>query len=900
MIHTDPADTDVPDLNLWAKRGGLSKPYPLLCHLLDTAAAADVLWRHWLRPGLRDILTEAIAPGEPELARRRFTLVAGLHDVGKANAAFQGQTLSTHIEAWVDQFRDVLRDGGYEHGPDASEIPFDQALTCARRHEVVARRALGLVPEAWADPTETWPQAVSGGHHGRMHNYDDSACIIDETVSELCAGQWGIQQVTHIQTMLTAVALDVLPPALVGERSVALILATGLTSLADWFASDVVSVRAGQTLRASGLDPVAEPARWLEQRTTWLTSRLPQTFATYEPMADPRSQVLGEHADAPSPLQVDAEQVTAGMWVVTCPTGEGKTEAALLRHAAGTTEGLIFALPTRSTADAMMDRVRAAFEGTRNRANLSHAYAVLNEFYAPPQREVETSCEDHDGLSPSEWLSGRLMSLLAPVTVSTCDQVLAAGIRQRWSATRLLATANRHVVLDEVHTYDQYQSKILEGLLRWWGKTGTRVTLLSATLPTWQRNMFVTAYSPTHPAIEKAQARFPSHTIVTPGMIHDPELPKSRFTYDLGLDAQLVTSQVDDHVAWVDAQARTYPRARIGVVVNTVTRCVEVAEGLRVLGHDVLVLHSRMLAGHRDEVSRSLTRLIGKRDDATGHGQGQGVIVVGTQVIEASLDVDFDLMTSDLAPGPSLVQRAGRLWRHDDPRRTARVPGASMRSLRVIAAGTKTGALATRAQAPYLPGEQQRTLNALRVRPTLAVPADVQVFIDEAAFSWADAVSASGDLAPDAGAEVVEMMKRITAAQRVILPMNEYLARPSYAHLTVMTSRDDDVEAATRFTDISNATFILLDPTGATPYAWRHGMPELARTTDGTLLEEALRASIPANGPAYRALLAAHEMTTEVWRPRAALLRHLKPVDMRHLRGLTYSPTAGLIQGGPT
>jgi hypothetical protein len=144
------------------------------------------------------------------------------------------------------------------------------------------------------------------------------------------------------------------------------------------------------------------------------------------------------------------------------------------------------------------------------------------------------------------------------------------------------------------------------------------------------------------------------------------------------------------------------------------------------------------------------------------------------------------------------------------------------------------------------------------------------------------------------------MMKRITAAQRVILPMNEYLARPSYAHLTVMTSRDDDVEAATRFTDISNATFILLDPTGATPYAWRHGMPELARTTDGTLLEEALRASIPANGPAYRALLAAHEMTTEVWRPRAALLRHLKPVDMRHLRGLTYSPTAGLIQGGPT
>jgi len=131
------------------------------------------------------------------------------------------------------------------------------------------------------------------------------------------------------------------------------------------------------------------------------------------------------------------------------------------------------------------------------------------------------------------------------------------------------------------------------------------------------------------------------------------------------------------------------------------------------------------------------------------------------------------------------------------------------------------------------------------------------------------------------------------------LPMGEYLARPSYSHLTVMTSRDEDVKAATRFTDIVNATFILLDPTGATPYAWRHGLRTLASTTDGALLREALRASIPANGAAYWALLAAHAMTADAWWPRAALLRQMKPVEMRHLRGLTYSPTAGLLQGDP-
>ena len=895
-------DTDGPDLTLWSKRTQLSEPYPLLCHLLDTAAAADVLWRHWLRPGLRDLLTDAIASGDRDLARRRFALVAGLHDVGKANAIFQGQTMASHTEAWVDPFREALRQAGYEDGPGPADVVFDQAVTCARRHEVVARRALGPVPEAWEDPTQTWTQAVAGGHHGRMHVYDDRAWIIDDTVSRLCLGLWGAQQGAHVDALLSAVGLDALPPALVGERSVALILASGLTSLSDWFASDKTSVDAGLVLQSSGLDPVAHPTRWLTQRTAWFEERLPETFSTYEPMRDPRAQILRDYADSPSALQVDAEHVTDGLWIVTCPTGDGKTEAALLRHSVSSTEGLIFALPTRSTADAMMDRVRTAFDGTENRANLSHGYAALNEFYAPPQVDVEASSDDHDGLTPSAWLSGRLMSLLAPVTVSTCDQVLAAGIRQRWSAMRLLATANRHIVLDEVHTYDQYQSKVLEGLLTWWGRTGTRVTLLSATLPTWQRNMFVTAYSPTHPEIDKAQARFPSHTIVQPGVIREPGLPKARFTYQLAFDPHVVTSQVAEHVAWVDTQARAYPNARIGVVVNTVGRCVEVAERLMGLGHHVLVLHSRMLAGHRAELSASLTTLIGKSDDEAGLGQGRGLIVVGTQVIEASLDVDFDLLASDLAPAPSLVQRAGRLWRHDDRRRATRLPGVSLRTLRVVAAGTQTGTLSVRVQAPYLPGEQQRTLDSVRARPVLAVPAGVQVFIDDAAFSWQDAIDASGDLAPDAGAEVAEMMKRITAAHRVILPMSRYLGRPSYEHLTVMTSRDEDVVSATRFTDIVNGTFILLDPTGATPYAWRHGLSTLASTTCGELLRDALRASIPANGTVYRALLAAHERTTSSrlpWSPRAPMLRDLKPVEVRHLRGLTYSPTTGLLQGDP-
>lgn len=880
------------DTQLWAKRQGTGTPYPLLCHLLDTAAAAAVLWDHWLRPGLRELLTAAIAPGNEDLAQRRFAAVAGLHDLGKANAIFQGQTLSPHTEPWTAAFQELLAASGYAAAPEHADIP-DTALACARRHEVISRRALGEVPECDEDPTTSWAQAVAGSHHGKTHMYDDRAQLIDETVTALCGGQWGTQQHAHLRAVLDATGLDDLPPALVGARATALVLLTGLTSLADWFASYDASVAGGHALLLTTTDPTTDPGAWVKARTAWFLERLPDTFDTYHPLTQPREQILGEHATSLSPLQRDAENVTGGLWVVTCPTGDGKTEAALLRHAAAPEEGIIFALPTRSTADAMMARVRGAFTGTANSANLSHGYAALNDFYAPPQVALDSDNDRACGLTPSDWLSGRLMSLLAPVTVATCDQVLAGALRQRWSAMRLLATANRHVVLDEVHTYDHFQSHLLAVLLTWWGHTGTRVTLLSATLPTWQRNKFVTAYSPNHPEVADADARFPSHTVVEPGVVREPSLPAPRFSYSLAFDAHSSTSQADDHVSWVAAQRAAHPDARIAVVVNTVGRCVEVAEKLQHLGHTVLVLHSRMLAGHRNERSALLTRLLGKSDD-TGQGLGKGVTVVGTQVIEASLDIDFDLMSSDLAPAPSLIQRAGRLWRHTDPRRESRLPGQAVRTLRVVAATTRSGTLADRAQAPYLTGEQARTLAAITHRDALDIPAGVQQFVDEAAFSWADALDASGDTAPGAGEEIVARLKRIAAAEQLVLPLHEYLARPTYGHLTHMTARNEDAETSTRYSETVSNTYLLIDPTGHTPHAWPKTTQELAATTRRGDLRTALRATLPANGATDRALMAAHLATAPNWTPRAALLRHLLPVDLTHAPGLTYSPTTGL------
>ena len=98
----------IADLNLWGKQDGLPERYPLLCHLLDTAASAGVLWDRWLRPGLRDQLTVALAPGDPTLARRRMMAVAALHDIGKANPVFQGQKSASNDKPWAAEHRAQL------------------------------------------------------------------------------------------------------------------------------------------------------------------------------------------------------------------------------------------------------------------------------------------------------------------------------------------------------------------------------------------------------------------------------------------------------------------------------------------------------------------------------------------------------------------------------------------------------------------------------------------------------------------------------------------------------------------------------------------------------------------------------------------------------------------------
>ncbi|MEJ7689334.1 MAG: DEAD/DEAH box helicase [Nocardioidaceae bacterium] len=232
------------------------------------------------------------------------------------------------------------------------------------------------------------------------------------------------------------------------------------------------------------------------------------TIPSVRSLDDATDVILDGHQ--PRPLQEEALALGPdddGLWMVMYPTGEGKTEAALLRHGHRPEEHMIFALPTRATTNAMERRLNRILGATGNAVYLSHQFAGA----------IPTgvgSCGDD--LARSEWFTSSIRRLVAPFVAATCDQVLAAALRQRQSPLRLLALANHHIVLDEVHTFDEYQTSLLRELLAWLGATRTRVTLLSATLPEKQatdlRNAYAAGAASTKKETLPYTVTYPGHT----------------------------------------------------------------------------------------------------------------------------------------------------------------------------------------------------------------------------------------------------------------------------------------------------------------------------------------------------------------------------------------------------
>ena len=341
-----------------------------------------------------------------------------------------------------------------------------------------------------------------------------------------------------------------------------------------------------------------------------------------------------------------------GIYILEAPMGIGKTEAAL--YAAykaieqGLATGFYFALPTQLTSNKIYDRVRNFLskiidESCTHKALLLHGSAWLYQ--------TEMGEDAQPGFS---WFDSAKRGLLAPFAVGTIDQALMAVMNVKHGFVRAFGLAGKVVILDEVHSYDSYTGTIMDELVKGLQELHCTVIILSATLTQERRNILLG-----DSAKQSQNVAYPLITALSKERgLAEFEVEKIS---DLHYSISMKQSQ-DEAIAEVLARAES--GQQVLWIENTVAeaQCVYKIFRAKEMSIEVGLLHSRFLKTHREENEKKWVKIFGKEGRDTRNMCGR--ILVGTQVLEQSLDIDADFLVTRICPTDMLLQRLGRLWRH--------------------------------------------------------------------------------------------------------------------------------------------------------------------------------------------------------------------------------------------
>jgi CRISPR-associated endonuclease/helicase Cas3 len=526
-------------------------------------------------------------------------------------------------------------------------------------HAKVSQAYLASLPSARAaDKVPDWVLAA-GGHHGR---YPGPAPYIGRIKEDGLAwpGKLRDDLLKELEATFGSLpADDILKGPLVHWL-------TGFTTFSDWIGSNADWFPlVGGTLRDKETPRGArEAASKAVSELGWhhrnVTSGKP--FGTLFP-----------GVESPRPLQeaLISAMDCAGLYIVEAPMGIGKTEAALAgayrRWTEGDERGLYFALPTQLTSNRIHERVRGFLENIvigPSMTSLVHGNAWMN-----PERvmRISPTTGDVQGAADlSEWFASGRKSLLAPFGTGTIDQALMACMPVKHSGLRLFALSGKVVIIDEVHSYDPYTSALVDRTVKWLLQVGCSVIVLSATLSTRRRQSLIQAAG----AEERiASFAYPQITKVGKG---------SSYSEAIAVDSGDVAStkvQIEQVTApGVQTWQRIADAAESGACVVIIRNTVALAQDAyrqiksrcRDRGVEVGLLHSRFPQFKRDSNEGKWMERLGK----DSQNRPQGCVLVATQVVEQSVDIDADLLVTDLAPVDLILQRLGRLHRHKRERPT--------------------------------------------------------------------------------------------------------------------------------------------------------------------------------------------------------------------------------------
>lgn len=603
--------------DLWAKTGPNEKWLSLPYHLLDVGACAEALWEY-LPSRSKQVAFDVLG----EKAPATVAFLAASHDVGKANRFFQSKSAPRRSAmAWMKPAQDEPCRHGQATGVFLSKWLRDRW-----------RR-----PKSWALPIAL----AVGGHHGTFYN-DATAQLL-----EVDGEPWS-RFGNDLIDLLNRIYDPRPPEGDDGRFGEFLGWLAGFVSVADWLGSH----QRMQTWKTQGNEESAV-AHSREAKSRAREALVDLGWVRPRTESIQRIEDLLGEGRLPNPLQLAAESIGSD-WdfaIIEAPTGEGKTEAAfqLASPFLAQGDGLYLAMPTVATANGIYPRVER-FLGEQD-VRLLHGRAAHGAFVAAP------SAGDEDPVAPAEdWFAGRNRGLLTPYGAGTIDQALLAALAVKHGFVRLFALAGKVIIFDEIHAYDFYMAALICRLLEWLKALGCRVILLSATLPNERKRNLLRAWG----VNGEDPCPYPSIAWTSSG-----DLAKS-CTFSVRSRKPL-TFQLFETEDIVDlAIDHAYQKVRDGegygaVVFNTVAHAQRAFEVLRErLGDKVMLFHARYVFEDRERIEKDVLSRFGK--EALREGS---LLLVATQVIEQSLDLDFDFMISELAPIDLLIQRAGRLHRHN-------------------------------------------------------------------------------------------------------------------------------------------------------------------------------------------------------------------------------------------
>lgn len=660
---------------------------------------------------------------------RAAALLAALHDVGKITVGFQ-----IKCPAWRSSVA-------------LPPCSIGEVALSVTDHAFVSQAFLQMV---WPAPTQTYQWAIAvGAHHGRPKGR--SAKLNQGRHLEVLS-QWAqahrLELKEHLEVIFGPMPVDRSNPPPAPDHS-GLWLLAGLITVADWIGSNEVwfSPKEGQALIAT-----QARARGALHQIGWPGGLLRSTEfgAAFWGAAAPGFQA--------NPVQaaVAAFALQPGIIIVEGPMGCGKTEAALFAAqqliAAGHNQGIYFALPTQVTSNRIHRRVHQFLRNTLAAdapLRLAHGNAWLEDDFDLRLSPAFTASQPGDGQTPGDdireirsWFATAKQALLAPYGVGTIDQALQAVVAVKHFFVRRFALAGKVVILDEIHSYDLYTGTLVTALVRELLNLRCSVIILSATLTAERRRDLLAAAGVRE---GNASSEYP---LITAGVPGDSTSSAVAPEWPYRSSVTLRPAVIPDGEVVAELIQRAESGQNVLWIRNTVVEAQEayrmVAANQREGSARLALLHSRFPFAQRQRLESVWLRRLGadshrrwqRRFDPARSGRNRpsrGSILIATQVVEQSVDIDLDFMVSDLAPTDMLLQRVGRLWRHKRPYRAATSPEFWIRLPdlpKTCEARDLTKALG-RSGRVYAPYVLLRTLQVWSGKSQLNVPADIRPLLED-------------------------------------------------------------------------------------------------------------------------------------------------------------------------